>query len=276
MPNEDVRITWANTTAEIAMMQRNIPGIALMAGGTQALRNQNARIPVLPPYILAIRSVAELKSVTKTERYMEFGAAVPLAEILSFGRKNVPEVFYDALLLAANPGVRSIATLGGNLCVPGQPLSAFSPLLALDARLEYRKGQDSTWVSLSRLHGEKLLEAGGYIAKIRVPTEQWDIARYRRLGRPGLFSAETASFVFLVKSQKNVLADIRVAVTGSLWFRNREFENLLIGRSLPISGREIRYLMERAEAFLEPDLFDSTFRRLQVLNLLEAGLKELT
>jgi len=276
MPNEDTRVTWANTSAEIAMMQRNIPGITLMAGGTQSLRNQPSRVPIFSPYILAIRSVAELKNVAKTERYMEFGAAVTLSEILTLGKKNIPEIFHEALFLAANPGVRAIATLGGNLCVRGQPLSAFAPLLALDARLEYKGSQETSWVSLTRLHGDNFLDNGGFIAKIRVPTEKWDISRYRRLGRPGHISSETASFVFLVRSQKNVLADIRVAITATGAFRNREFENLLIGRTLPISEREIRYLMERAEAFIEPDIFDSTFRRLQILNLLEAGLKELT
>ncbi len=279
MASKHTTVYYASSTADILMMQKNISGIALAAGSTELIRRQTTRSPALPTYVLSIRKVPDLCNIAKTERFIEFGACVTLAEILQLGKKNVPEVLYEAIAQAANPGVRSIATIGGNIAINSQRLSAFAPLIALDAKLEIRSGTEISWMSLIRFSatgGWNDPEKPLFISKIRIPTDSWDIALYRRLGRSGVLSDDTAAFVFLVKSQKNVLSDIRFACTSREFFRNREFENLLIGRSLPMSTKEIRYILDKAESFLDPELFSSTFKRVQILNLLEDGLLNLT
>jgi CO/xanthine dehydrogenase FAD-binding subunit len=115
-----------------------------------------------------------------------------------------------------------------------------------------------------------------FISKIRIPTESWDISVFRRIGRPGIVTDTTAGFAFLVNSQKNILADIRIAYAGKFFFRKREFENLMIGRSLPLSEKDITVLMDKAELFFDRTLFPPSYERKCLFNLLEESLRMLT
>jgi hypothetical protein len=79
-----------------------------------------------------------------------------------------------------------------------------------------------------------------------------------------------------VNSQKNLLTDIRIAYAGKFFFRKREFENLMIGRSLPFSEKDIVILMDKAELFFEKTLFPPSYERKCLFNLLEDSFRLLT
>jgi len=279
MLNKFTTVYHAASVSEIQMLLKNITGISLVAGCTEIARRQTGRSLQLPANILALARIPEMCTVNKTERYIEFGAGVTLGTILQLGIKNVPDVLYEAVRNIANPAVRSVATLGGNLSANGQRLSTFAPLLALDTRLEIRTPFEATWIPMMRYFSNVPRAPSKnpeFISKIRIPTESWDIAIIRRIGRPGVVTDHTASFVFMVKSQKNILADIRIAWAGTYFFRKREFENLMIGRSLPLSEKDMTNLMDKAGLFFEKDLFPPSFERKCLFNLLEESLRMLT
>lgn len=279
MLNKYTTVYHAASVSEVQTFLKNITGISLVAGCTEIARRQTGRSLQLPANILALSRIPEMCTVNKTERYIEFGSSVTLATILQLGKKNVPDVLYEAVRHIANPAVRSVATLGGNLSAKGQRLSTFAPLLALDTRLEIRTPFEATWIPMMRYfsnYPRSATKESEFISKIRIPTESWDIAINRRIGRPGTVTDRTASFVFMVKSQKNILADIRIAWAGKYFFRKREFENLMIGRSLPLSEKDITNLMDKAELFFEKDLFPPSFERKCLFNLLEESLRMLT
>jgi CO/xanthine dehydrogenase FAD-binding subunit len=279
MLNKLTTVYFASSISDVQTMFKNVAGISLVAGGTEISRRQTGRSLHLPANVLALSHVDELRAVSKTERYLDLGSCVTLADTLSLGKKNVPEVLHEALRTIANPGVRALATIGGNISAKGQRLSAFAPLLALDARLEVRTALEATWIPMSRYFSNIGREAKGepeFISRIRIPTEEWDLSIYRRIGRTGVVTDTMASFAFLVKSQKNILSDIRVAYAGKFFFRRREFENLMIGRSLPLSEKDILVLMDKAELFFDKTLFPPSYERACLFNMLEDSLQNLT
>ncbi len=279
MLNKFTTVYHAASVSEVQTILKNVAGLSIVAGCTEIARRQTGRSLHLPANVLALARVPELRAITKTERYIDFGPSVTLDEILALGRKNVPDALYDAVTLTANPGIRAIATIGGNVAAKGQRLSTFAPLLALDARLEVRSPTDAEWIPMTRYFsntGKESRHAPEFISKIRVPTESWDISIHRRLGQSGIVSDRTASFVFLVKTQKNILADIRVAYAGKFFFRMREFENLIIGRTLPLSEKDIINLLDKAELFFGKELFPPSYERRCFFNMLEDALVELT
>jgi len=279
MLNKYTTVYHAASVSEIQLLLKNIAGMTLAAGCTEIARTQTGRSLQLPANILALARIPEMCTVNKTERYIEFGPCVTLDAILRLGRKNVPDVLFDAVRDIANPAVRSLATLGGNIAAKGQRLSTFAPLLALDTRLEIRTPFEAAWIPMTRYFSNTPRAPGKnpeFISKIRIPTESWDIALNRRIGRPGMVTDRTASFTFMVKSQKNILADIRIAWAGKYFFRKREFENLVIGRSLPLAEKDIVNLMDKAELFFEKELFPPSFERKCLFNLLEESLRMLT
>jgi CO/xanthine dehydrogenase FAD-binding subunit len=279
MLNKYTTVYNASSVQEIQAQLKNIAGISLVAGCTEIARREPGRSMQLPANILSLLQIPEMSAITKTERYIEFGPCVTLAAILLLGRKNIPDVLYDAVRTIANPAVRTLATLGGNIAAKGRRLSAFAPLLALDSRLEIRTPLEAAWIPMSRYfsnNGAAEGRTGEFISKIRVPTESWDIAVNRRIGRPGVVTDTMAGFVFMAKFQKNILADIRIAYAGKYFFRKREFENLMIGRTLPLSEKDIVNLMDKANLFFDRTLFPPSYERKVLFNLLEESLRMLT
>jgi CO/xanthine dehydrogenase FAD-binding subunit len=275
MSNNHTTVYQANTIAEIQQILKNIKGVEIVAGCTDISSQQTGYSLHFSPHIVPLALVPEMCTVSKTERYVEFGACVTLQTILQLGEKNVPEVLYNSIRHTANTAVRTIATLGGNIAVHDRRMSSFASLLALDARLEIRNSLEAIWIPMIRYFSntkKNLTQEPEFISRIRVPTESWDIAIHRRLGPYGIVTEETASFVFMVKSQKNILADIRIAYAGKNFFRSREFENLMIGRSLPFSDKDIINLMDKAELFFDRNLFPPAFERKRIFNLLEDSL----
>ena len=278
MLNKYTTIYYANSVQEVQTILKNIAGVSLVAGCTEIARRQTGRSLHLSANVLALSQIPELCMMSKTERYIDLGPCVTLGSILEIGKKNIPEALYDAVETIANPAVRSVATLGGNISAKGQRLSAFAPLLALDARLEIRTPLEATWIPMARYFsntGREQPKEPEFISKIRIPTDSWDIAIYRRIGNAGIITDSTASFAFLVKSQKNILADIRIAYAGKFFFRRREFENLMIGRSLPLSEKDIMVLMDKAELFFDRTIFPPSYERKCLFNLLEDSLRML-
>lgn len=279
MLNKSTTVYRANSITEIQTLMRNIAGISVAAGCTEIARRQTGRSLSLPTNVLSIAGIPDLCTVTKTERYIDFGACVTLSALLKLGKKNLPEILFDAVSGIANPAVRSLATLGGNIAAKGHRLSTFAPLLALDARLEVRTPLESYWIPMTRFFsniGKEQPKFPECIYKIRIPADHWDISLYHRTGRPSFITDSTASFAFLVKTQKTILTDIRIAWAGKFFFRKREFENLIIGRTLPLSEKDMANLMDKSELFFDQLLFPESYNRACFLNLLESSLRMLT
>lgn len=278
MMNKYTTIYYAATAAEVQMILRNITGVSLAAGCTEIARRQTGRRLQLTSSVLSLARIPDLCTVSKTERYIEFGPSVTLETILQLGTKNIPEVLYEAIQGIANPAVRCVATIGGNIAAKGQRMTTFAPLLALDTRLEIKTPTESLWMPLSRYFSNTGKDPTGipeFISKIRIPTESWDISLFRRLGGKRIITSRTGSFVFLVKVQKNILVDIRIAYAGKFFLRKREFENLVIGRSLPLAQKDIPILMDKAELFFDKTFLPPSYERSCVFNFLEEGLNML-
>ncbi|HNQ97942.1 MAG: FAD binding domain-containing protein [Spirochaetales bacterium] len=279
MLNKRTTVYYAASIAEAQTILKNIAGISLCAGCTEIARRQTGRNLHLPAHVLSLSRVPELCTISKTERYIEFGSSVTLSSMLELGKKNLSEVLFEAIQTIANPSIRTLATLGGNIAAKGHRLTTFAPLLALDARLEVRSPTEALWVPMTRHFsntGKETPVTGEFISKIRVPNDNWDLQIFKRVGRPGVITDSTSSFAFLVKSQKKLLADIRIAWAGKFFFRQREFENLIIGRSLPLSERDIINLMDKSSLFFDPGLFPPSYERSCFFNLLEDSLRLLT
>lgn len=101
----------------IALLTR-LPGARLLAGGTDAL--PNLKLGTLQAeHVVSLRRIAELEGITPTaEGGLRLGAATRLEELA-----HDPDVLQRAPTLAqaagrvASPQIRTMGTLGGNLCL---------------------------------------------------------------------------------------------------------------------------------------------------------------
>lgn len=240
----DNHVVYAKNLTDVFYYLKTIQGLKILGSGTAEQHLHFSEQLALDQTALFLRNIEELKQIDKKERYIDFGSASTLTSMIDVGRKKLPSVLYEALISTANPLVRNIATLGGNICSNERKMTLFAPLLALDAKLEFKSSmQDSLFIPVSKFEEIKPLHI---LSRIRVPIEDWDVAIFKKLGPAGGITSESASFTFLAQSEKGILSDVRIAFCGIVSLRSDELENRLIGTRLPLSPKLKNEVLEAA------------------------------
>jgi CO/xanthine dehydrogenase FAD-binding subunit len=232
------QVFFPNTLGELFTAWTRFPEAVPFAGGTNIIRNQGGGL-ILPQTILSLGEIAELKRISRTERYLDIGAMVKLWDIVRLG-KIVPEALTRSLEGIAGPQLRGLATIGGNICVPESRLDCTAALIALDAIYELRSAQNTRWISASRfssLPDSLALNPQELLTRIRIPLDQWDFTAYRKFGNRDS-GIEGGVLVFIMRNQKNILSDFRIVYAGDCTLRDKNSESFLIGKQLPLNRRD--------------------------------------
>jgi CO/xanthine dehydrogenase FAD-binding subunit len=236
---------------ELFSAWERFPDAVLYAGGTELIGSQGSTVPELPPNIISLHKMEELRKISRTERYLEIGAMVSLGQIMRLG-KIVPEILISCLGAIAGPQLRNSASIGGNICNPGRRLDASASMIALDAQFELRSSQSSRWVSAARfssLPGPPVKAANEILTRIRIPLEPWSFSRYFKFKTSGS-SKPGGCILFLIRSQKNFLTSIRIIYSGQSILREKNSETQLAGKHLPLEKKDAAALVESWRSYL--------------------------
>ena len=218
----------------------------------------------------------ELSQIEKHERYIDIGSAVTLSDLLAMGQKHMPQILYEALQSIANPIIRNMATIGGNICAEGYRYTLFAPLLALDTKLEFRNKTETKIISLSNF---TTVPDDFILTRIRIANHDAGLSVFRRIGPEHIITQQSASYAFLTTTGKKSIENIRIAFAGNFVFRDKEFENTLIGRRLPLSKKDVDEIMERINIRFQEvtaDQMVSDVMKQQFLNLARYSFEQLT
>jgi CO/xanthine dehydrogenase FAD-binding subunit len=261
--------------AELFSIWGRYPQAAPYAGGTALIRKQGRQILELPPVILSLEKLEEMHRISRSERNMEIGAAVKLSRIIDLG-KSVPAVLRRCLDSIAGQQLRNMATIGGNLCFREGYLDSAAALIALDAQYELRNAQSTRWIAASRFSatpGQSFLNPQELLTRIRIPLDDWDYSAYKKYaGQIG----HSKVAVFLAKTQKDILNDIRIVCKTAVLIRNKDSESILIGKRLPLNTRIAADFIESWKDHLSrlQDVDDISEKEL--VNFIEINVNNLT
>ncbi len=242
---------------ELMVQYYGNPDALLFAGGTHIMTAHDVAANVLPKKIISMENVEELKKVKRFEKYIEIGAMVTYSKILSIGRHVIPRIFYDALSLTSTPSIRNLATIGGNLCVASPYSTLYPALYAIDAAVEVRNLSGARWIPISRFitrSGKASLKSGNLVTKIRIPTGEWDVVAFEKIGQRATDVYPSLIFAGLARIIKGVISDVRFSLgaCGPIPFRSREFEIGFAGFKLPFEEKEIELTLQEFEAVFNP------------------------
>ncbi len=230
----------------------------------------------LPEKMISTTLIREFNHIEKHERYIEFGPATTLSELQALGERHLPQILMEATDTIANPFIRNIATIGGNLMDTERKNTLYAPLLALDSVLEFKGPSDIKYIpliSFTSVPKDKVL------TNIRVPLNEWDVQIFKRLGPEHKITENSASFAFLVSSEKSIISNLRIACSGKVTFRCIALENKMLGLRLPLPIKSLEaYIDDAAEEFdraAEKTEYNPMLRR-QFLNLMRYAFEQLT
>jgi aerobic carbon-monoxide dehydrogenase medium subunit len=232
---ERLHVATSLADALAALADRGSAGAAL-AGATWIMRAPIRREDLRPSYV-GIGDIAELQAVELAEDEIRIGACVSHARLVSalVGFEECAGLV-AAAGGAANPAVRQMATVGGNLCASDFPASDLPPaLLCLDAEIELRTQKGRERVPIGRfLDIRRTLEPGALVTCVAIKRKPLRTGHARLpLRKAGDYPVAIVSMAVAIGPDGSV-GDIRVAV-GSVEASARrwpQLEEQLLGRPL--------------------------------------------
>ena len=253
-------IHYPATIGETVTLLEANPGILLLAGGTEIVGSQTARVIDLPNQVASIARIAELRKTMKTEQFIELGACTTLTGLLTLSKGILPDPLPSLIHSIANQGVRNMATLGGNLCSKRGFMDLWPLLACMDAQVELRSAGWSRWASVSHLcdlEGEPYLPPATLLTRIRIPIYSYNFIFLRKFGSSPLASPARACFVCLANLSGDKIEDFRLAISGMKAFRLRDLEMTVSGRRRSGSKKEMgSFVADYEDAFGSPTWFD--------------------
>jgi CO/xanthine dehydrogenase FAD-binding subunit len=260
--------------SELFSAWNRYPNAIPYAGGTSLTRGQGRQILELPHIILSLDNLEEIHRINRSERFIEIGAMAKLSQILNLG-KIVPIALRRCLEGIAGLQLRNLATIGGNLCFPERRLDSSAALTALEAQYELRSAQSVRWISASRfsaMPGPTALSPQELLTRIRVPLDNWDYTAYKKF-----HGQETQSkvVVFLAKTQKNILNDIRIIYKTETIWRDKNSESIVIGKNLPLNKKIAADFVESWESYLRGVWNVDELSRKELINFIELNIYNL-
>jgi len=261
-------ILYAKNTTELLKVISNNPGTVIVGGCN--------RIETIPDKFISILGIKELSQIVRHERFLDVGPGATLSDLLNVGQNHLPGILYEALTSIANPTIRNTATVGGNILPSDYKLTLFAPLMALDAKLEFR---NLTETKVENIRSFKGIPEGFVLSNIRIPLIDAELSIFRRIGPEHIITQQSASYAFLADTEKNHLLSVHLAFAGPFTFHSKEFENAMIGRHLPLSRKDVKQIEELVSVEFEKAATDqmiSDVVKQQFFNLVRYSFEQLT
>jgi xanthine dehydrogenase FAD-binding subunit len=271
-------------TVPLAVELRSRYGAIPFAGGTDLMvrfRSWSGLPPSIAKPVIFLSAVPKLVEMTRSETRLSIGAGVTLSALLE--EDSVPAVLKAAMARMASPGVRSRATIGGNLCNASPAADTVPPLVVLDALavIAGKSGERTVPVaSFATGPGKTILSDDEILVRIEIPLPpEGTEFSYRKVGTRRANALSKLSAVALWRIEGGRLADFRIAfgAVAPVVVRLPETEALLSGLGAREIGKILPEIIEAYERVIRPiddQRSSAEYRKAVALNILESILTQ--
>jgi carbon-monoxide dehydrogenase medium subunit len=168
--------------------------------------------------LVDVKSLEAIKGIEERAGCLEIGAGELIADIMdsSLIRKKVP-FLREALRKFANPLVRNMATLAGNIADSSPIGDTIPPLLVLEAEVVAASTEGERVIPLEEFFtgpGQNVLKDNEVIIKVRFPLPTGGRGGHIKLGLRRGTSCSVASVAVWLVADKGKVRDIRIALGG--------------------------------------------------------------
>jgi len=221
---------------ELLEMLKSKPNAKLIAGGTD-LPLQMKQGTAQPETVISLKNVEELRGFSVSKNGYRLGAGMTLRGITRSNEltQNFPGLVYAAGVVASEQ-IRTLATLGGNICNASPSADMVPPLIALDAVVQLVSNQGQRDLSLSDFFkgpGESVLKSGEIMHSIFLPQPSGNMIYSKHAPRKFMDLAVVGVAVRLAKKNGKINeARVALGAVGPVPFRAEKTEALLAGQTL--------------------------------------------
>ncbi len=211
--------TPATVTGAIGLLKKYGNKARVIAGGTDLLLAMKKRA-LKPEHLINVKNIKALKGISyDAKKGLKIGALVTCAELeeSKIIREKAPAI-WDATYVMASPQVKTLATIGGNLCSAVPSADTAPPLIAMGAVavLSGPKGERKMLVEkLFKGPAESRIARNEILTHILIPKQpERSCASYLKLMRRAaldLALVGVAAYVSL-DADKKTCKEIRIAL----------------------------------------------------------------
>ena len=255
----------------------------LFAGGTDLMirkRQWHGASRRFNKPVMFINDLKALNGITADEEYIYIKACNSLLEV--YNSPLVPEILKKAVITMANPAIRNMATIGGNIANAAKVGDTLPVLFLLDAKLELRSKNDRRIEKISDFIKGKYqtdLRSGELLYQIIIPNKNYQVSYFNKLGtRHGdILSKLSVSSVLTIED--NIIKDFRVAfgAINDKPLRDRFIEEKIINKDISQGQSLIYTLIEDYRLLLHGETDKRSTRRYReetAIKILHNYLKE--
>jgi carbon-monoxide dehydrogenase medium subunit len=248
--------------------------ISVLAGGTDLVRDMNLEFKV-PDHILWIGRLG-LEYIKLQQGVINIGAATRMQ---TAGASRLVQDRAAALAQAAGklaaPPVRSLATLGGNICTASPAGDTICALIGLGAEIVLSSAQGKRVLPLEKFFrgpGKTVMKPGELLTEIRLrPTGKGEGSAYRKVGRRQALTLAVLNAAARVELDgKGKCLDVRIAVGSAAPTPVRAAKAEAVLRGKPFTPEAIARAAEMAVTEIRPidDVHGTAWYRRQLTRVL--------
>lgn len=237
-----------------------------IAGGTDLLLAMKKR-EVTPQHLISLKNIASLSGIATNETGIKIGALTTLAEIeRSDIVKKKCVALWDAINVMASAQIRSLATIGGNLCSAVPSADTAPPLIALNASLKAVGPQQERVIAVEDFFvspKETILNNNEILTEILIPKPSASSAScYIKLMRRRAMDLALVGVAAYVRldSKKKVCKEARIALgavaptpirvpEGEALLLNKAVKEEQIAEAAKVAGMQCRPISDIRASF---------------------------
>lgn len=263
---------------ELRAKHRPIP----FAGGTDLmvrLRRGAGALPGFDGPVLFLDRCLALRGIRQVSGGLEVGAMTALAALAE--SPLVPPLLREAVLQIGGPGLRSVATLGGNLCNASPAADPLPVLYCLEAQVRLRSARSERTLPIQELvlgPGRTSLRQDELLLSVFLPAAHPSVELWRKVGTRRANALSKVSIAALAEVAGGRIRRARIALgaVAPTVVRLAEIERLLEGAASPGPLRgKIRRLCGEAVQPIDDQRSTAEYRRTVAVNLVDSFIDRL-
>ena len=197
---------------EKALAEQN--GI-ILAGGTN-VSNYIKQGKLSTGVLMDISGISELKGVTEEGEFLRIGACTTIGELIDSELVKTRNPFFqESLWKFANPLIRNLATIGGNIADASPAADSAPLLLASDALVIAEKEGGKREIPINEFFDrprKTFLESSEVITGILLPFQKNKVGIFLKMGERNSSAISISSVAVLLSKEGNKITDIRIAL----------------------------------------------------------------
>jgi carbon-monoxide dehydrogenase medium subunit len=246
------------TTLEeaLALLSKHGDEARVIAGGTSLIIWMRQRL-LMPKLVIGLARISEFDRITFDDRNgLRIGAGARHRDIerSTVIQEKYP-LLHDTFRKVAQPRIRNMATIGGNLAV-GDPLTdPGASLIALDAEVTLLSSRGERILPLEDFfvdYYQTALQHDELLSEIRVPPPKWPRWSHIKFTPRSVEDFATVGVALTIRAGSGICEDVRLGLNSvsSRIIRAARAEEVLRGK--PINETVLREMGEIASTEVDP------------------------